>query len=1154
MGIAGQRSSRRALAYGVALVLLLGTIITFTLPAMANHPAGSCLDLEPEADTNPTGTSHTVTATLRTGTGGVEPSCPDGGTGNEVRPTADVIVDFEITGPSDPDSGNTPQNPDRTCTIPAGGHSCEMLYTGLAPGTDTIRGWLRGHTRDDDEPVDASGEQLPAPFGDEPDTTDAVSKTWQSGPGAVLDCEPENETNPTGTTHTVTCTARDNNGGLAPNTVVDAEATGANDPDEANASPPDFTCATNAQGQCSFNHGPGGDPQTSTTDTGTTTYRAWIDDDGQPDNVNEGDTTETASQNDSDDTDVVTKQWEPSPLECEPETDVNAAGTAHTVTCSARNPDTGQPTAGILIDVEATGANDPDGSETPASPDFICTTDAQGQCSFTHGPGGTGSTNAAGTTLYRAWIDQDGNHGASPTHGSFEGDAAEGRDEDAQQGQTPEPDRTDVVSKTWGASRVDCTPEVDDNPSGTAHAITCRASDQNNANVGGAQVDVEATGANDPDGSNSINTPDFTCTTAGNGNCTISHGPGGVGTTNSAGTTTYRAWIDVDDDNSTTSDVDTSETRLEGTSAGEPDNTDVVEKTWTASRLDCEPEADTNPAGTAHTINCTATDATNAPVTGTPVDAEATGPNDPDAANSPTSPDFSCTTGTNGQCSFTHGPGGRGTTNAFGKTLYRAWIDIDDNDATADADAAEGRDEAAPSATPSPTPSPTPTTTPAPGGPGVRAEPDETDVVEKNWSAVPDRITLEPESDTAPIGSCNVFTVTAVDPQGNPVSDVVVDVEQHHERSDNATANDEPTVSFCTPGATDGPNPTAIDESRGDLAPGTDGTNGGEAVRTTDADGKVTFGVRVSPGQGSNGTGTVLVTAFYENEDNDDPDPTDPQDTSTKTWEGSAARSINCAPETARNRTGRDHSVTCTVRDATGQPALGEGVTFTEDGPGQITSPAQANTNAEGRVQVTTTSDRRGTQTITATLTVANEGEPDTDECERAAGDPAGSPQGNCSDSVEKTWTRGKRVRSGPCKNFFTGTRTDRPGGGQVIVGTKGANVLVGTPGPDIICGLGGNDRIRGRGGNDVIVGQGGRDRLFGNGGNDRIRGGAKADVLKGGKGNDRLKGGPGDDTLEGGAGRDTLRGGGGDDALDGGRGRDSCAGGRGRDRLRRCE
>jgi hypothetical protein len=98
--------------------------------------------------------------------------------------------------------------------------------------------------------------------------------------------------------------------------------------------------------------------------------------------------------------------------------------------------------------------------------------------------------------------------------------------------------------------------------------------------------------------------------------------------------------------------------------------------------------------------------------------------------------------------------------------------------------------------------------------------------------------------------------------------------------------------------------------------------------------------------------------------------------------------------------------VTCTVVDRFGEPAEGEGVTFTEEGAGDFSSRG-SRTDANGQVRAVTTSATPGGQTITATLDRDLQGaEPgEVDECDRPAGTPAGAPAGACSDSVGKTWT-----------------------------------------------------------------------------------------------------------------------------------------------------
>ncbi|MGH2729530.1 MAG: Ig-like domain-containing protein, partial [Actinomycetota bacterium] len=227
-----------------------------------------------------------------------------------------------------------------------------------------------------------------------------------------------------------------------------------------------------------------------------------------------------------------------------------------------------------------------------------------------------------------------------------------------------------------------------------------------------------------------------------------------------------------------------------------------------------------------------------------------------------------------------------------------------------------------------------------------------------------------------------------------------------------APANDEPKVSFCLPVAADGPNPSQVDEIEGDLRPPAEnpdnlGTAGGETASSTDAQGKITIGIKIDPANGSDGSGVVNLVAFFETDINDDPDGGEPQDTATKTWFVAQGRTIDCEPETDTNATGTEHTVTCTVKDRDGEPVSGEGVTFTEEGPGTFTTQTQQTTNAEGTASATVTSDETGTETITGTITDDVTGaEPgEVDECDRPANDPQGAPAGVCADSVTKTWT-----------------------------------------------------------------------------------------------------------------------------------------------------
>lgn len=547
------------------------------------------------------------------------------------------------------------------------------------------------------------------------------------------------------------------------------------------------------------------------------------------------------------------------------------------------------------------------------------------------------------------------------------------------------------TTPSGAAQSLNCEPETDRNPVGSRHTFICTVS-QGSSTASGVRVDVELTGANDADG-DSRNTPDMSCTTTGeSGSCTISHGPGGVGTTSEPGTSVYRAWIDADGDDRTIEADATEGVNEFGQPGqrGEPDDTDVIEKTWERAPLDCFPEQDGNPTGTSHTITCRATQGGGPAQQGTHIVAEAVGVNDPGFGDSPEDPDFECRTNQEGVCSFTHGPGGTGTTGFEGLTRYRVWIDQDNSNSTVEADRTEGRDETL--------------------EPGAQSESDGTDVVEKTWTRMPQSLSMTPESDGASVGTCNPFTITVLGEDGRAVSGVFVDIEQRHERAANQTNDDEPRVLFCTPDSSAGPNPSAVDQTQGDLGPPDEnpdnaGTAGGETLTATDQSGRVTIGITVEPANGSDGSGTVNLTAFFETDDDNDPEAGEPQDSSTKTWVPREGRAISCLPESDTNPVGTQHVVTCTVVDRFGAPVEGEGVTFTEDGTGEFASRG-ARTDANGQIRAVTTSSTPGPQTITATLDRDLQGaEPgEVDECDRPAGTPSGAPAGACSDSVAKTW------------------------------------------------------------------------------------------------------------------------------------------------------
>lgn len=430
-------------------------------------------------------------------------------------------------------------------------------------------------------------------------------------------------------------------------------------------------------------------------------------------------------------------------LDVEPETADRFVGEQHSLTATIDQSNTA---TAINVDFENEGGdNDTDG-DTPESPDLTCDVPANGTtCSVTY----TGQT--AGSDTWRAWIDHD------MVQSTVEADTNEPQDEalphipggtdcpgEGADDPTPplaEPDCTDVVTVDWQegpATTLDCDdatgPDTEretnphDSGSESNEPYTCTARDQfgnatneaPSSQTGTPTVFGEnETGINDPDPTDgaSYDEPDYTCEPGSgsndDGECivTVTQSEGETGTAEIC------FWLEnqtPDQGATLCADEPTDEAQTPGGADTGNDLADQVEKTWgptgAASVLDCSPETDSNQTGTGHTITCVATDSQGQTVSGANIDAEATGAGDPDGGDSQTTPDFTCTTGSNGECSFTH------SSTATGTTTYRAWIDTD-GDQTSDADASEGQDEQQ--------------------SPGATAEPDGTDVVTKTWQEAP---------------------------------------------------------------------------------------------------------------------------------------------------------------------------------------------------------------------------------------------------------------------------------------------------------------------------------------------------------------------------------------------------------------------------------
>jgi hypothetical protein len=419
--------------------------------------APATLVLTPVADTNPVGSAHTVTATVRDAFG---------------NPTPNIVVRFTITGPG-ATSG--------TCTTDPSGE-CTFTYPGpTAPGADAISAYA---DTDGDATQDAG------------EPTGAAEKTWVPAAPATLVLTPATATNTVGTSHTVTATVRDAFGNPTPGIAVRFTITG---PGATSG-----TCTTGADGECDFTYaGP--------TASGTDAITAFAD------------TNDDGDQGVGEPSGAATKIWAPgapATLVLEPATATNPVGTSHTVTATVRD-EFGNPTPGIDVRFTVTGSVATSGS---------CTTDAGGQCTFTY----SGPT-APGADVISAYADTNG---------------------DGIQ-DTGEP--TGAATKTWVAgapATLVLTPAAATNPAGTTHTVTATVRDTFGNATPNIVVRFTVTGPGATTGQ---------CTTAANGQCSFGY------SSTQAGTDTITAYADTNADN--TQD------------AGEP--TGGATKTWTAPTPGC---------------------------------------------------------------------------------------------------------------------------------------------------------------------------------------------------------------------------------------------------------------------------------------------------------------------------------------------------------------------------------------------------------------------------------------------------------------------------------------------------------------------------------------------------------------------------------------
>ena len=556
-----------------------------------------------------------------------------------------INIDFEFEplplpfgdeSANDPDNGYSPATPDLTCSIAAGETQCTASYTGTVAGDDQLRAWIDHDGRDDttaeidtveqQDERSVPGSQPTGPPDTSPDCaaggpaeedcTDVVSVSWSGGAPARLDCDDaggpdtENETNPSGGpqgNETYTCRVTDAQGNPTgdanPNVTdvqdltVNAEITnGINDPDSpdgASYATPDYSCRTGA--------GRGGDPPTGQCsitisqgelEAGTADICFWIGDDSagqtlcpsEPTNENQNNTTKEDTGNDLADRVQLTWQARTAAgggVDAEPETSDRTVGDNHTITATVYDQFNSPHNGNTQVNFEffSGSVSDTDGN-TPGTPDDSCSTLNASSCSITY------SSNDAGRDLVCVWTNANPSMTGTNQNGQCGGEGQEDADDTAGSADAPDPidDDQDVVSVTWRnedpANQLNCEPENGTTQRTDDHVILCTASNDTGG-VPGTEIDAEAVGANDPDGSSSPGTPDFTCTTGNAGSCQIVH-DGSAG--NSTGDTTYRIWVDEDyshDTNELDSGEGPNEADDEGGTA-EPDTTDVVKAEWIA--------------------------------------------------------------------------------------------------------------------------------------------------------------------------------------------------------------------------------------------------------------------------------------------------------------------------------------------------------------------------------------------------------------------------------------------------------------------------------------------------------------------------------------------------------------------------------------------
>ncbi|MDQ3955783.1 MAG: hypothetical protein M3285_09570 [Actinomycetota bacterium] len=334
-----------------------------------------------------------------------------------------------------------------------------------------------------------------------------------------------------------------------------------------------------------------------------------------------------------------------------------------------------------------------------------------------------------------------------------------------------------------------------------------------------------------------------------------------------------------------------------------------------ATQVNAEPETDTSPVGTQHTIGVSARDANDQSTATTPIRGDIL-PGSPNATPQTAQAELSCPTDSTAVPGITF-PAGQTQThectytgNSAGTDTIRFFADSNNNQ--------------------------------------IFDQGEPFDDVTETWSGTPFALQLTPDSDTAASTTCNEFTARVIDQQGNPVVNQQVDIQQVLQNA-GTEPGETRELAFCNPSNPQGPNPTGQGVTAfSDVQGNNQGQTAGQAGRNTTVhaevgptnnNGEVTFGIAINH---VTENATVSVRAWAEVDNDDQFEAGEPTDQpSTKTWTpgGSAAvTGLNARPEAATNPNGTEHEVRVKLIGETGPIA---GVT-----PNSVIA-----TNAAGRPQ-----------------------------------------------------------------------------------------------------------------------------------------------------------------------------------------------------------